>query len=749
MIKFKSLHLQNHLLFKDLLWQLDKHPLTVIRGQNLDQKIESGNYVGKSLLPSSLTTMLTYAPPMAQKKKSAKELVFNKSHLTLELQNNKDNWKIEQFAKAKSVKYNIHLNGVDQKAVKINVAQEFIHKAVPLSEDHIFSQLYISSFRPSVMLYGQPSARLNYFEQIFDLRIYDQLRKAVLKDLQTVDQNFTKFKLLSSQKDELTPNLEKNVGKRLKVIKLRHQELLNTYAISQKAAQKLIEYVTLAEQLHSSDTYDLLKTRQKSLSKKINKLKLKVAEQQKYNAEAKAAQQQKKKRHKILARLKQMQAFPNAKQDLTTTQLFRQKYQKQIQQYNQYEAYIEKYNAIAKEHLTATLTVEPEKIQEKLTTLSYRLKQKRKLKPGKPCPLCEQKISKHLQHDLQTLQKTVSKTKRTLKKAKTLAFIQKMQNKLPKDVLELDIGHTHRKMQRVRNKESQLTAEAEQHELRKELKAELKKLPKTRVKAVKTIDYEAKLEKAQNSLYQTKEDIKLLDKLAGSSLYKKYSSLKEAKVALEIEKNTIATLAPRLQKIADLQQSLGQKQSSYLHAKKHLDNLESELNTLEKSLADKEVLQALSLAYSAKGIRLLQIQSLAEAYIQTMNQFSTHIYSMPVKFSAEVGPGMFNIMCERGKLHSDVKYLSGAESRQFLALSALTFCSLMPNHLRSNLLILDEIESGSSPVNVKKFANDFLVFARDYVQNIVVITPYPEENFYIPDAKELLLVRKNNVTSWG
>jgi hypothetical protein len=159
------------------------------------------------------------------------------------------------------------------------------------------------------------------------------------------------------------------------------------------------------------------------------------------------------------------------------------------------------------------------------------------------------------------------------------------------------------------------------------------------------------------------------------------------------------------------------------------------------------VLEALSKAYSNRGIRLLQIEALAEAYVGVMNQHKSSLYAKPVKFIANIEPGKFDIIADRGTV-GDVRSFSGAESRQFLGLSALSLIALMPSNLRSNILVLDELEAGLSSVNRKKFCNDFVPLLQQYVNNLVIITPHMNDDFFIPNAVEQVLVKENGVTTW-
>jgi uncharacterized protein YnzC (UPF0291/DUF896 family) len=104
-------------------------------------------------------------------------------------------------------------------------------------------------------------------------------------------------------------------------------------------------------------------------------------------------------------------------------------------------------------------------------------------------------------------------------------------------------------------------------------------------------------------------------------------------------------------------------------------------------------------------------------------------------------------MAKRLNKVSDVNSLSGAETRQFLALSALCLRILMPKEQRLNIQIFDEIEAGMSPANRNRFIEDFIPIVKEHVPNVVLISPQGQDVLNVPDSRTLTLTRHNNVTT--
>ena len=733
-------------MFEALTWQLDKYPLSVIRGRNLDAKVITSNRVGKSLLPSTLTTLLTDAPPVALKKKSAKELVKNKAQITLELNNHGKDYQIKQLAHGKSVKYAISINKIAQEIKDIKVARQLIQTAVPLSPDHIFSQLYISSYRPSVLLYGSAPTRLNYFEQVFDLRIYDQLRKSVLEQLQVVNKDFLEANILKQNKLDLQPALKHDVTNKLNKIRRQHADILTEYNRAHTSAQKLTAYVTLAEQIQTEKTYQQLKTDVKIYQKQITDLKQKLNQAQKFNSKAEQAREQIQQRLKIKRQLAKLSYQPVHNQLVKVQQKIRQ-LENKIKDYHRYEPHIERYRKVINkyQHKIAQPVTQ---LQQKLSQLKFQLKQQKQLKNKSHCPLCQQKLPHNQHHSYYTISKKINKTKVRVKHAKIIDYINKVQQKIPQTLLVFDINNKQQKLAKLRDKFNDLQLQSEINQQYQEIKQKLRALPKPgTTKKVKDLQkYEQKLEHYQQQLYRAQNDLKLLAKLA--EMDNAEVDFKSAKKLLEQERLIVSQLNPQLENISEQLDQLIQQNSDYQSAYKQLTKLEHKLSRLEKNIKDRDILEALAKAYSTKGIRLLQVQALAETYINTLNRFGSFIYSEPVNFFSEVAPGKFDILAERGGNISDVRYFSGAESRQFMALSALALISLMPNQLRCNLVVLDELEAGLFEVDRKKFATQFLPLMQQYINNLVIITPMLPEQFFIPEAKELLLIKERRNTTW-
>ena len=72
---------------------------------------------------------------------------------------------------------------------------------------------------------------------------------------------------------------------------------------------------------------------------------------------------------------------------------------------------------------------------------------------------------------------------------------------------------------------------------------------------------------------------------------------------------------------------------------------------------------------------------------------------------------------------SDVRHLSGAESRAFSLLFMLSVLPLIPSNRRTNLCILDEFEAGLDEPTRNLLVSQYLPTLNQIVEHIIFITP--------------------------
>jgi hypothetical protein len=95
----------------------------------------------------------------------------------------------------------------------------------------------------------------------------------------------------------------------------------------------------------------------------------------------------------------------------------------------------------------------------------------------------------------------------------------------------------------------------------------------------------------------------------------------------------------------------------------------------------------------------------------------------------------------------DIRYLSGAEASLFVLNFLLVLLPMIPANRRCSLLVLDDIDSACSKRSCDIIANDYLPRLERMVDSILVVTPNVEQDFYVSGSRELLVIKKNSVSS--
>lgn len=752
MITLRNLRLQNYVVFDDINWELDKYPLTVIRGRNLDRRSHSSNACGKSLLPGAIANLINGSPPLSIRKKAAQELVHSGARADLSLSNDGVDWQLAQFAKSRTVHYDIIKDGKPQQAKTIDTARKFISEAFPLTEDHFYSQFYISSFTPSVLLAGKPAQRMDYFEQVFDLRIHDLMRRALLKELQEINSAFTRQQLLEQQREDLLPQTAKNFADRIQKIRTKHSDLLMTYQQTNKQVQDLIAYTTIAEQLDSEATPKELAARQTEITAKLHRARKRLRSAQRRWGAYKSSVKIRRSRQKLLRRLAKL---PKPRDDIKSAQLDRlgervDYLTDDIGDYLHYERHIERYHQI--KNRLQPIAADPEDYQQRRNELAYQLRQRRKLHPGRRCPLCQQKIDgQDHQHGLSRLRSKIKIIEQQIARSKEWQFSQKLQQRIKPRIIDLDINDAQARRQRMEKRLRRLQHLHRQARKYRRLRQQLEQLPQTATtqpvapRLINRLEHSIdELEEQRNGIIN---DLRLIDKLREIDV--PYENLAAAQSALRQLQSLVSRIAPKLQAVSERMHDLSAKQSEYKIARRQLKSIDASLEELNQAVADRDVVEALASAYSAKGIRIMQVNTLTTAYVNGLNSIAPTMFPEPVKFYAEVAPNVFNLSMERHGKISDVRRTSGSESRQFLVVSALALIGLMPANLRCAQIMLDELESGVDPADRPFFTQEFLPALARTIPHVVVITPFSAKDMPIPDARELLLERKNGVSHWS
>jgi DNA repair exonuclease SbcCD ATPase subunit len=217
-----------------------------------------------------------------------------------------------------------------------------------------------------------------------------------------------------------------------------------------------------------------------------------------------------------------------------------------------------------------------------------------------------------------------------------------------------------------------------------------------------------------------------------------YAELEAKQSKLQTKLDTKSSSLPSLK--VELMQRLETRQ-------RH-SQLGQRLAELDADSSKGKWLEILYEAYGSKGIKTLLSKKLAKNLENNMNRNRGLLFREDITFEFVVDANEFSILAHRKYRNrivtSDVRRLSGAESRAFNFLLPLSLIPMIPSSHRCNVMVLDEPCLNLDEVSQEKFYTQFLPALSKVVPSVIVITPIKDNR--IP-ASRLVLATKDQGTT--
>ena len=134
---------------------------------------------------------------------------------------------------------------------------------------------------------------------------------------------------------------------------------------------------------------------------------------------------------------------------------------------------------------------------------------------------------------------------------------------------------------------------------------------------------------------------------------------------------------------------------------------------------------------------------IAKKVERNINHLAHLIFAEKFKFHFEVTDTDFRIYYEDKRGMFDVRNLSGAEGRSFTVLSMLGILPLIPSALRTNLIVLDEMDANMGPTLRNMFCNELVPALNTIIPHVVVVTP--QDDLY-PGSRRLCCVKEGTTS---
>lgn len=779
-----ELRLQRYVFYKDVTLTLDYPGVTVVYGVNLAAgKQGHSNGSGKSLLFSAIPNIVfgTDAVSSHLKSRAKRDSFSSGSSITLQMTDGKNDYSIVKAMEGTSFKYELYRNGVEAKTRTVSYATEKIAQLLPFSPEEFYSLIYLDSRRPSTLQFGTPVERMAFFTNLFHLHNYDEVRKIFagkLKELRDdkLILNELQTELSGLQADigdidvaQLEMELElanKDASRNLRKQRQLMSDISNLDAGIQHGAdiQRLLEALSIIPKFPDNPTESSLSAATRWLNRKIQTTRELIRRVSSWNIYNEAMLEYQIQRRKILKEIRDdyrdldSPSIKRAYEKLET---------KRIQLQSELNAKRKKMATLGStlvdvdeprysvDHIETKLD-EIQKAQSRCDAKISELREtldlleSHKDHSSTECPLCMTTLNAgHIATLISSIKPTLSEqeSKSARIKASRVKYTKLLQDaKLyvtqqgilsSIEVLKEGIFDIERKLGSV---------DSDQIEVLKSnytLKLRLENLKRPTKPDTDDVDFDIDTLNQDIATYSdlaTKctiytpliESVLAIDQSIDPK--KRQDELRGQLKNLTLEYETKFSELPKLQSKVDIAKANNQR----------LLELTARISDIESGLEDYPIYEALIEAFSNKGLKLLVIQSIARIIESNMNKYAPLLFSEPFRFEFKVEANNFHILAHRNygkrQVPSDVRNLSGAESRFFSFLLPLSILPLIPSDRRCNLLVMDEPTANLDENAVEMFINFFIPKLRTIIPSIVIITPQDRERF--SDAREITVTKR-------
>jgi hypothetical protein len=738
------------LLFGDVNLNLNPGGIVTVSGKNLNVRRTGVEYdtnaVGKSVLFSSLANVLYERGALHESAKSKKELYGDALGCSRIYHRTEDG--VEYcYEQAKSGKYVVYENGEPLKHDKVANSVSTMQTLFPVCEDAWHHLVVLSSAHPAPFMMAKPEARRNFFSELFNYAYFDELASMAKRQITKKSKTASKLEGFASSIETLRASLsqipevdESELESDLNTL-LELQDKINgrlSLAEFTKIKKRLVELETELDDEVDEKHLEAAKAYLEKTQDHVSKLSVKIAFSESKKKELLAYKEDSREFSESLESLADFNISEDPKQAVSDINALLALLELVGDEDIPTLASVQVLNLTKRDILAFRETyAEQQVLEAEKTSIEHSLAGIRKvlknIKGHAKCPFCASDVDEdHFRAELKRLSDELDVVDEKLdaivtKEFRSLArYANNLSNnsfcksltsgvdwcKLKKiedsrSVLKLVLRQAKRLQDRVPPEGTQDVAE---------LKARLNNVKLKREKAQEYIDF-------ANNL---------------GSLATEYRKLKKKVAGLDEDE-----MQQDLEELVALKRSVEERQ-------KHQEKRESFLSMIAqikkdsakeaKVLEDIPALEVLVRAYSTKGLRLSAISSIAQTLSSSLNENAHMLFSEPFSFDVNITDTRFDIMVDRSPESSDIRKLSKSEQRRFSMLYAYCLNELIPPSSRSNLIVLDEMEDGSSDVNRKLYREVFLPHLNSVVPNVFVVSPLKEMQ-EVPGTRTLFVVK--------
>lgn len=720
MNRLTEIRLKNIVFFKEAMFKF-KPGLYGILGRNMNRRDpESSNGSGKSLLMGVIPNAWfdSHAHITKNVKSVQKNIYGKKSSVEFDFVPHGEKVKYT-YIKAGS-KVRLLKNGEDMDS---RVARDSMREKLHLSEEELHATVYVDSSRPNMFLMGSPADRFSFITSLFRLDDIDELRRVFGRKITDLRETASGLSVLESELKTAEEELAQYPKQSADKVAALQAKLVKDQSMLQRAINAIHGAEVYAQWLKAKAALDALERPSLSLSD----AKSTIAAWRRYEAEKEAHAAGIKKQDRLkrdLDALNVRHLLPDLDAKLELLDKVRALKCREPQGTFERPSLIDS-KAYAK---MAPLRARVSKLRAQIADRKASLESfsEHFHADEAECPTCTQlidkgaqkRISASLQDSLNELQAELGKYQAHLERA--LHYEKYLEWRKQADAWE--------KYQAAKTELGDYPFDAVI-----QYKAGLESLRKLQLK--EPVQPEAPLDEAEAAVEQWRNisNAKSVLSTLGNPEPPEFSVEKATRYKAKAETN----VAKLMHVLPKLQSKLELRKQALTKCKR----LAGQIREGKAAVVDLPVYEMLQSAYSANGIKLLIIKSIAITLQKNLNRYAKQVFEEPFKFRINVEQGKFDVLVERkGMPECDVKYFSGAERRLFVFVFLLGLLPMIPARRRMNILILDEPCANMDSGTLARFRDVLLKALRKIVPTVVVVTP--NQNDLPHDAKFFTVVKR-------
>lgn len=665
--------------------------ITYVYGKNVITG--NGNGVGKSLFFSSIAEMF-YDPLIGTRQDKVKS-----GSKFISFQRGKSEVTVRSKFHGRSERLELLVDGAVQTGRKKGNTKENLAKWWPITENDYKTYGYLDSAVNHPLARGTTAERKSFFTSFFGLDRLDHERRIIKIELDKIKKvkaayNELNATFLEVKKDMLSKQDREKLEEQQSTLDRKVRQLRSQYEKYQRVAS-LLEFENLAK-----DKIKLLKNILPDLSTfddYFRDLKKRLTKAEESQDQLEEWQQYRK----------DLQRYEKAISGLDMTKSLGD-LEKRSRLYQKAKMVLED-DAPSKPEKPKSVQ-KPEVEKDKLIVLSSNLKHQidhaKKFGSGK-CPTCGQDVK------AEPLEKLESKRKKVVAQLQDWEVFEDAKSE--QEQYESDLARYKEEAAKYEKAKQEAKKFKADHELYLQRRNLLKPSKVEKPKEVEDVE-------------PLKEEYELL-KFCQPHI-EKIIELESVDRTVEFD---VDKMNSTQEKLSVIRAKLEVHESVKVRASKMRDRL----ITLKDKMQEEQALQLLLEGYADKNVKRMIIEAISSHLMETVNYYAKFVFDN-YKFEFIWGT-QIQILVHRPKLGTtDVRKLSGAQSKLFTLILVLSLLKFVPSNKRLSMLIMDEPTASFHDKTIDQF-HKLLPHLNQIIPSIVVITPKQTER--MEGANEVTVVQ--------